>query len=123
MALKILIVDDNRLLIQALSEHLDEKGFDTVTAFNGKEAIGIIEKERPDLVIMDIVMPVMNGIEATRMIRANAKMKTLPVIAFTSKSNIGQWDDLFDDYLVKPFDFDNVIQIINRLTAKIGKSS
>jgi CheY-like chemotaxis protein len=121
-AMKVLVVDDNQLLLQALCEALEDKGFDTSVATNGKEALEQIEKERPDLVIMDIVMPVMNGIDATKAIRANPQYKGLPVVAFTSKSNIGQWDEIFDDYLIKPFDFDNVLRIIERFIAK-SKSS
>jgi CheY-like chemotaxis protein len=117
-----MVVDDNQLLLQALCEHLENKGFDTMVATNGKEAIDRIEKDRPDLVIMDIVMPVMNGIDATKALRANPKNKDLPIVAFTSKSNIGQWDEIFDDYLIKPFDFDNVLRIIERLTARARSS-
>lgn len=118
MAIKIMVVDDNQLLLQALCEHLENNGFDTTVAVNGKEALAIIEREKPDLVIMDIVMPEMNGVEATKAIRANPKLKNLPVVAFTSKSNVGNWDEIFDDYLIKPFDFDNVLRIIKKLTPK-----
>ena len=113
-----MIVDDNQLLVQALCEHLEGKGYDTVIATNGKEAISAIEKERPDIVIMDIIMPVMSGLESTRILRANPKYKDLPIVAFTSKSNIGQWDDIFNDYLVKPFDYDHLIQIIEKFTSQ-----
>jgi len=116
------VVDDNQLLLQALCEHLEAKGFDTMVATNGKEALEQIERELPDLVIMDIVMPVMDGIDATKSIRAHPKHKDLPVVAFTSKSNIGQWDEIFDDYLIKPFDFDNVLRIIERFIAKANSS-
>jgi CheY-like chemotaxis protein len=122
MGARVLVVDDNQLLLQALCEHLESKGFDTMVATNGKEAVDQCEKDRPDLVIMDIVMPIMNGIDATKAIRANPKLKGLPVVAFTSKSNIGQWDEIFDDYLIKPFDFDNVLQIIERFIHR-SKSS
>jgi len=118
MAKKILVVDDNQLLVQALCEHLEQKGFDTLVANDGKEALERLEKEKPDLIIMDIIMPVMGGVEATRMIRTKGDWKDIPVVAFTSRSNIGQWDELFDDYLVKPFDFDNLFRIIERLTNK-----
>ena len=118
-----MVVDDNQLLLQALCEHLENKGYDTAVATNGKEAIERIEQELPDLVIMDIVMPIMNGIDATKAIRANPKYKAIPVVAFTSKSNIGQWDEIFDDYLIKPFDFDNVLQIIERLILKSKTSA
>ncbi len=114
MAATILIVDDNQLLLQALCEHLERQGYDTVLANNGREAVTAIKQERPDLVIMDIIMPVMGGVEAARLLRADPQYRDLPVIAFTSQSNIGQWDDLFNDYLLKPFDYDNLIKIITK---------
>ena len=114
MGARVLVVDDNQLLRQALCEHLESKGFDTMVATNGKAAVDQIEKDRPDLVIMDIVMPIMNGIDAAKAIRANPKLKDLPVVAFTSKRNVGKWDEIFDDYLIKPFDFDNVLKVIER---------
>jgi len=122
MALKVMVVDDNQLLLQALCEHLESKGFDTIVATNGKEALERVEQERPDLIIMDIVMPVMSGIDAAKALRANPRYKDIPVVAFTSRSNIGQWDEFFDDYLIKPFDFDNVLRIIERFTSR-SKSS
>jgi len=112
-----MIVDDNQLLVQALCEHLEKNGYDTMVATNGQEALEEIKKERPDIVIMDIIMPVMSGLEATRILRADPDSKNLPVIAFTSQSNIGQWDDIFNGYLVKPFDYDNLIRIIEKFTS------
>jgi len=117
MSAKILIVDDNQLLVQALCEHLEKQGYDTMIANNGKEAIDAIKQEMPDLVIMDIIMPVMSGLEATRQLRADPRYKNLPIIAFTSQSNIGQWDDLFNGYLLKPFDYDNLVKIIEKFTS------
>ncbi len=114
MSPRILIVDDNQLLLQALCEHLENAGYDTALAHNGQEALDIVTKDRPDMVIMDIIMPVMGGLEATRILRSDPKNKDLPVIAFTSQSNIGKWDEWFNDYLLKPFDFDNLIRIIQK---------
>ena len=111
-----MIVDDNQLLLQALCEHLEGQGYDTIVATNGKEALEKLKREKPDLIIMDIVMPEMNGLEATKIIRSDPELKNIPVVAFTSKSNIGQWNEYFDDYLIKPFDFDNVLRLIERLT-------
>ncbi len=110
----ILIVDDNRLLLQALSDQLEEMGHDIEVASNGQEALDVLAHEEFDLIIMDIVMPEMSGIEATRRIRSNPKTKDVPVVAFTSQSNRGQWDAIFDDYIIKPFGFDELSEIINK---------
>ncbi len=110
----ILIVDDNRMILQALSDQLEKEGFDTEVAINGEEALEFLQYERPDLIIMDIVMPGMTGVEATEKIRANPELNAIPVVAFTSQSNRGQWGELFDDYLIKPFGFDELMSIIRR---------
>ena len=111
---KILIVDDNRMILQALSDHLEGMGHDTEVASNGADALELLEVDHPDLIIMDIVMPEMNGIDATRKIRENPAIHTTPVVAFTSQSNEGSWDELFDDYLIKPFGYDELSKIINK---------
>jgi two-component system cell cycle response regulator DivK len=114
----ILIVDDNRMILQALSDHLESLGYDTEVASSGMDALEILKQTRPDLIIMDIVMPEMSGIEVTKKIRANPDIKTIPVVAFTSQSNRGQWDEIFDDYLVKPFGYDALREIIERFIGK-----
>ncbi len=113
-----MIVDDNQLLVQALCDYLEKSGYDTMVAHNGKQALELIEKEQPEMVIMDIIMPVMGGLEATKILRANPQNKNLPVIAFTSQSNIGQGDELFNDYLLKPFDYDNLVRIIQKFIGR-----
>lgn len=109
---KILIVDDNRMVLQALSDRLEQMGYETDVAISGIEALDYLQHEKPDLIIMDIVMPEMSGIDATRRIRANPEISSIPVVAFTSQSNRGQWDQIFDDYLVKPFGYDELGKII-----------
>jgi len=115
--LKILIVDDNRLILQALSDHLEELGYETEVAANGPDALEFLEQETPDLIIMDIIMPGMSGVEVTRKIRDTPRLAKIPVIAFTSQSNRGDWDELFDDHLLKPFGYDTVREIIERTAA------
>jgi len=111
---KILIVDDNRMLLQALSDHLEEMGYETEVASTGVAALEVLDSFNPDLIIMDLVMPEMGGIEATQHIRQKPEIKSIPVVAFTSQSDQGQWDDLFDDYLIKPFGFDDLKKIVEK---------
>jgi len=120
---KILIVDDNRMLLQALSEFLEEAGHETEVAADGTDALELLAHDTPDLIIMDIVMPGMNGNEVTKKIRENPKTSSIPVVAFTSQSNRGQWDDLFDDYLIKPFGYDQLSEIIKRFLGGSGSES
>ena len=114
---KILIVDDtefNRdLVIQLL-----EEDYDTVIAENGAEALTVTETERPDLILMDLGMPVMDGWEATRKLKANDALKHIPVIAVTSHAMVGDEIDArkagCDDYLPKPIDDELLMQKIKK---------
>jgi two-component system, cell cycle response regulator DivK len=115
---KILIVDDtewNRdLLVQLL-----EDDYDVVQAVNGEEGVQKTETERPDLILMDLGMPVMDGWEATRKIKANGELKHIPVIAVTSHAMVG--DEITareagcDDYVAKPVDENELLEKIKRL--------
>ena len=104
---KILVVDDtefNRdLVVQLL-----EEDYDMVIAENGEEALDVTERERPDLILMDLGMPVMDGWEATRRLKANDDLKNIPIIAVTSHAMVGDEIDArkagCDDYLPKPID-------------------
>jgi two-component system cell cycle response regulator DivK len=115
---KILIVDDtdwNRdLLVQLL-----EDDYDLVQAVNGEEGVSKTASEKPDLVLMDLGMPVMDGWEATRRIKANGDLKHIPVIAVTSHAMVG--DEIqareagCDDYVAKPVDEVELLEKIKRL--------
>jgi two-component system, cell cycle response regulator DivK len=114
---KILIVDDtdfNRdLVVQLL-----EDDFETVSAENGEEALQKTESERPDLILMDLGMPVMDGWEATRKLKANDNLKHIPIIAVTSHAMVGDEIEArkagCDDYLPKPIDEDILLRKIRK---------
>lgn len=114
---KILVVDDtewNRDLVVQLLE--DE--YDVIEAVDGEEAVKKAEQERPDLILMDLGMPVMDGWEATRRIKANSELKHIPIIAVTSHAMVG--DEIqareagCDDYVAKPIDEDELIKKIKK---------
>ena len=114
---KILVVDDtdfNRDLVVQLLE--DE--YDMVIAENGEEALQKSETERPDLILMDLGMPVMDGWEATKILKANDNLKHIPIIAVTSHAMVGDEIDArkagCDDYLPKPIDEDLLIRKIRK---------
>ena len=102
---RILVVEDvefNRdLLVQLL-----EDDYEVLTAVNGEEGIGLAERERPDLVLMDLSLPVIDGWEATRRIKANPDLKGIPIIALSAHAMLGDEDKArqagCDDYLSKP---------------------
>lgn len=114
---KILVVDDaefNReLIIQLLADD-----YEIVIAVDGAEAIKKTEREKPDLILMDLGMPVMDGWEATKRIKANSELKHIPIIAVTSHAMVG--DEIqareagCDDYTPKPIDEDELLRKIKK---------
>jgi twitching motility two-component system response regulator PilH len=86
MAKKILIVDDSAAELANLRTLLHDAGYDTVTASNGREAVAKAQAETPSMILMDVVMPDMDGYEACRQLRANANTKQIPVVIVSSKS-------------------------------------
>ena len=114
---KVLVVEDvdfNRDLVVQL---LEDK-YHVIEAVNGQEGVELAERERPDLILMDLSLPVMDGWEATRRIKANPDLRSIPVIALTAHAMVGDEKKALaagcDDYLVKPLDED-------ALMAKIAK--
>ena len=105
---KILIVDDSRTELYFLSDLLNKNGYVVRTAEHGEQALAAIAQERPDLVLMDIVMPGLNGFQLTRQITRNPAYRELPIIVCTSKSQ--ETDKLWAmrqgarDYVTKPVD-------------------
>ncbi len=85
MKKKILIVDDNPDLVCILQVQLKIKGYDTVQATNGMQAVDITTAQLPDLIVMDIMMPQMTGLQAARLIRKNPKTHFIPILAVTAK--------------------------------------
>lgn len=106
MKKKILIVEDDAVIRDVLKEHLENDGYDVVTAINGRDAVEVAKNERPNLIIMDIFMPVMDGWEATRIIKSDESLADTQVIclsAYTSPENIDKSREVGCDLiLVKP---------------------
>jgi CheY-like chemotaxis protein len=109
---KVLVVEDvdfNRELIVQL---LEDK-YEVIEAVNGQEGIELTERERPELILMDLSLPVMDGWEATRRLKANADLRAIPVIALTAHAMKGDREKALaagcDDYLVKPLDEDQLM--------------
>lgn len=116
---KILVVDDSPTERFALTEVLTANGYQVVTAENGEEAIVKSKAEMPDLILMDVVMPGMNGYQATRTISRDEATRAIPIIICTTK---GQETDRIwgmrqgaHDYLVKPIDHAELLTRINGL--------
>ncbi len=102
---KILVVEDDSFVIDIYHTKLSQEGYEVIEARNGVEAMKKLEDVRPDLILLDIIMPYMDGIEALRKIKKDEKLKTIPVILLT---NLSQKEEIneglglgADDYLIK----------------------
>lgn len=115
----LLVVDDTADSLVIVSLHLQQGGFRVITASNGEEALRIAEVSSPDLILMDISMPGLDGLGATRRLREHPILKSIPVIALTAFSTEGfrraAYDAGLDGYLTKPVDFDRLSELIRRL--------
>ena len=103
----ILVVEDQEDNRQILRDLLTSGGFDMIEAENGEEAITAAEANKPDLILMDIQLPLLDGYEATRRIKANPELKAIPIIVVTSYALSGDEEKArragCDDYVAKPF--------------------
>ena len=113
---KVLIVDDDVRNIYALTSLLEKFGIEVSHAQDGKKALGILEKSPVDLVLMDIMMPEMDGYEAIRAIRKIPGMKTLPIIALTARAMKGDREDCIEtgasDYIAKPVETEQLLSLM-----------
>ena len=110
---KILIVEDNEMNRDMLSRRLERRGFEVVIAVDGADGVAKSKTEHPDLVLMDMSLPVMNGWEATRAIKADPATSSMPVIALTAHSMAGDREKAMeagcDDYDVKPVELPRLL--------------
>jgi two-component system cell cycle response regulator len=116
---KILIVDDERLNVQLMEEQLAKYSYDTIAAYCGEDALLIVEKELPDLIILDIVMPGIDGFEVIRAIRANKRTADIPIILCTvlnsQEERIRGLNLGADDFLNKPIMFEELVARVRSL--------
>ncbi len=114
---RVLIVDDSPTEIHILSNMIEKHGHAVISAENGESGIEVAKKELPDVVLMDVVMPGLNGFQATRHLKKNPETSHIPVIIVTTKDQ--ETDKIWGmrqgakDYLTKPVQEDNLIKTIN----------
>ena len=109
---RILIVDDEPTIVELLEEHLQSEGYDTEHAYSGEEALQALNKVTPDLVILDLMLPGMDGYEVCRLMQQDPRFNHIPVIMLTARSSVPNkvlgYQRGADDYIVKPFDPDEL---------------
>ena len=110
---KILIVEDNEMNRDMLSRRLERKGFDVVMAEDGKKGVDMSKSETPDLILMDLSLPIMDGWEATSIIKSEESTRYIPIIVLTAHAMSGDREKALeagaDEYDTKPIDFKRLL--------------
>ena len=116
---KILVVDDERHIVRLVQVNLERAGYQVVSAFDGKEALKKVVSEQPNLIVLDVMMPHMDGFEVLKRLRGNAATKNIPVIMLTAKAQDADvfrgWASGVDCYLTKPFNPMELLTFVKRI--------
>ena len=116
---KILLVEDNEMNRDMLSRRLQRRGYSVVIAMDGEQGFSLARSETPDLILMDISLPLMDGWEVTRRLKANENTRHIPVIALTAHAMVSDREKAFnigcDDYDTKPVEFGRLSEKIENL--------
>lgn len=123
MTQRILVVDDDKAIVKVISSYLEKSGFQTLSAYDGEMALHQLRRERPDLVILDLMMPNRDGWEVTRIVRADKSLAATPIIMLTAR--VEDTDKIVglelgaDDYISKPFNAQEVVARVKSLLRRI----
>ncbi len=123
MATKVLVVDDERSIADGLTYNLRKEGFEVFTAYNGEDALTLFEENKPDIAVLDIMLPGLDGFTVCRILR---KESTIPIVMLTARSEKAErllgFEAGADDYVVKPFFVDELVARL-RVILKRGRSA
>ena len=126
MAAKILLVEDNEMNRDMLSRRLQRRGYEVVTAVDGESGLALTRSDTPDLVLMDMSLPGIDGWEATRQLKADPATRAIPVIALTAHAMAGDREQALaagcDDFDIKPIDLDRLLGKIEALLGGKAKA-
>lgn len=115
---KILLVDDDPLVVRILRDPLERAGYDVNVAVHGLEALQKVKDNRPDLIILDILMPLLDGFKVARFLKFDKRFKDIPIIVLTSRATEGErkmGEQVgANEYLYKPFRLPQVMNVVNR---------
>ena len=111
---KVLIVDDEQDIVESLQFVLESAGFECHCAYNGEEGLNLAREILPDLIILDVMMPKINGFKICRLLKYDNKYKNIPILMVTARSQnedklIGEETGV-DEYITKPFDLDEIVE-------------
>ena len=119
---KILIVDDEQDIVESLKFVLESTGYNCFTALNGEDGLKLAKELIPDLIILDVMMPKINGYKISRLLKFDNKYKNIPILMITARSQeedklIGE-ETGADEYITKPFDLDDVLRLVEKYLSK-----
>ena len=119
MGYKILVVDDDRAILELVADQLEREGFDIMTAVDGDDALNKMKTDLPDIVLLDLIMPKLNGFEVLREIRKSYQEKWIPVIILSGQEDLASVQKSYaleaDHYLTKPCDTQHILQGIQTM--------
>jgi len=123
MAYKLLVVDDDRDIVEVLKKRLSQEGYEVAVAYDGEEALLKVKAENPDVVLLDLMMPKLNGFEVLKEIREKHKDKWRPVIIISANTELDSVKNCYsldaDHYLTKPCTIDNVLRGVSTMISLI----
>jgi len=118
-ALSVLVVDDHPATVELVKSALEELGMEVETAENGAECLLAVSRKRPGLIILDVVMPVMDGFQALQVLQESPETRGIPVIVLTAKSDDADvsygWSHGITSYLTKPFSVEHLVTLVRRV--------
>jgi CheY-like chemotaxis protein len=124
---KILLVEDNEMNRDMLSRRLVRRGYEVVLATNGQEGLALAKSSSPDLILMDLSLPTLDGWEATRRIKSSVSTAGIPIIALTAHAMSGDKEEALavgcDDYDTKPIEFERLLEKIALQLERAGKTT
>ncbi len=123
MAYKILVVDDEKDIVDAISKKLLQEGFAPILAYDGEEALTKVKEISPDVILLDLTMPKLNGFEVLKRVREEYKDKWIPVIIVSASTDLESVKKSYnleaDHYLAKPCSMENIVRGINTMISLI----
>ena len=121
MGRKILTCDDEKNIVRLIQVNLERQGYEVVTAYNGRECLEKVASEKPDLVVLDLMMPEMTGFEVLEELKKNPETQNIPVIMLTARTQdqdvLRGWQSGVECYLTKPFNPIELLTFIKRIFA------
>ncbi|HQP10349.1 MAG TPA: response regulator [Candidatus Omnitrophota bacterium] len=119
---KVLIIDDEKNLVALVALHIRMAGHDPIYALDGEQGLLSAEEKKPDVIILDLMLPEIDGLEVCRRIRANPNIKDIPIIMLTAQvgieSRLKGFEMGADDYVMKPFSPKELVARVNRILAR-----